>query len=353
MECVDRQQTGPFTVRRVGRDRQAAVDESLQEPRPSSAIAVAAPLERAAWPERFVGALHARPQSFDFWDLRFPAVRGRAALAAEPFAAGGCPNLARALRLARGRSVPCRSYSGPARAPENSPGARRALHARRQVHALPARSADQIRAARCAIRLRWVRRPAERAALHPTCSGRLARALRGGPPAGCVDHVRADFRAHPAGFRCAAHPAQRPTCLARYRAHSVSGADLRAGHVDQAGPRCRATRLAQRRGSMVQHREQHLVRPGARVPAEAAPEPRLAVAGRACSATGSREVLRLASPARLRVGFVPSSQRQAARPAAAARRACRARLRRAAQGAANPGPALWYWSSAERTSIRD
>jgi hypothetical protein len=344
MECVDRQQTGPFTVRRVGRDRQAAEDESLQEPRPSSAIAVAAPLERAAWPERFAGALHARPQSSDFWDLRFPAVRGRAALAAEPFAAGGC--LARALRLARGRSVPCRSYSGPARAPENSPGARRALRAR-QVRALPVRSADQIQAARCAIRVHRVRWPAECAALHPMCSGCLARALRAGPPVDYADRVRADFRAHPPGLRCAAHPARRPTYLARYRAHSVPGADLRAGCVDRAAPRCRATGLVQRRGL-------HLVRPGGpRVPAEAAPEPRLAVAGRAGSATGSREVLRLASPARLRVCFVPSSQCQAARHAAATGRACRARLRRAAQAAASPGPALWYWSSAERTRIRD
>ena len=75
--------------------------------------------------------------------------------------------------------------------------------------------------------------------------------------------------------------------------------------------------------------------------------------GRAGSATGSREVLRLASPARLRVCFVPSSQCQAARHAAATGRACRARLRRAAQAAASPGPALWYWSSAERTRIRD
>ena len=123
-----------------------AAHDSLREPRRwLLAIAVAALPDRAiaglrcpakerappdagtARREQGARLVHARRRSFDFSapDVRFRAVRGRAALAEEPRPAGGCA--ARVLRLARDRSALRRWCSAPTRAQGGPPFARHAL----------------------------------------------------------------------------------------------------------------------------------------------------------------------------------------------------------------------------------
>jgi hypothetical protein len=255
-----------------------------------------------------------RPRGPDFSGsgFRFLIVRGRAVLAEGPRPAE-CGCATRARRHARGCLAPHHwCWDSAARPPPADHAALPRARAGRLVVGLQARPPSSLAdPALAGLRLAphhscwdWVRhRLADHAALPRACAGRSAKGPQARPPSSLADPALAGLRAHLLGLHCAVHPARRPL-WAKYRAHLVRRADLRAGCVGRAGPDCRATLPVRGPDRLVQR----LARQGGpRVlaAARAAREPRLAWARRAGWSAGRCEVLCQASVhSNLPVGFV-------------------------------------------------